>query len=168
MAGPVLLPSPQRQQPALTFGVACLALAALASSGTASCPAMPACTASSIVACPASGAPGADLAEHLADHHRQLLTAEEWQQLGCERSLAGRRADHSHLCVSRGGIVPASRRADRILFVLGVKRVAAGGGFAAASFLVPRRLRGRCSGPIRVLRIALRATGLRPPADTGA
>jgi hypothetical protein len=83
--------------------------------------------------------------------------------VGCERSLADRRADHSHLCVSRGGIVTASRRADRILFVLGVKRAAEGGGFAAANFLVPRRLRGRSSGPIRVLRIALRATGLRPP-----
>jgi len=151
----------------LTFGVACLALAALGSSSTASCPAIPACSAASIVACPASGAPGAGLAEHLADHHRQLLTAEEWQQLGCERSLAGRRTDHSHLCMSRGGIVTASRRADRILFVPGVKRVAEGGGFAA-NFLVPRRLRGRSSGPIRVLRIALRATGLRPPVDTGA
>ncbi len=119
MAGPVLLPSPQREQPAVTFGVACLALAALASSSTASCPAMPVCSASSIVACPASGAPGAGLAERLAGHHRQLLTAEEWQQLGCERSLAGRRTDQiTHICACHEAALsqPAAAQIESSLF----------------------------------------------------
>jgi len=59
---------------------------------------MPACSASSMVACPASGAPGTGLAEHLADHHRQLLTAEEWQQWVASAAWPTG-AQITHICV---------------------------------------------------------------------